>query len=83
MANINGSFGLRPLNKLGGGANSTGLTGYTQYEIASDNTGKLYHGQIVVPLRLKPLSMMTLVSCMSLRQTLRGQTRQRHAQVCF
>jgi hypothetical protein len=50
MANINGSFGLRPLNKLGGGANSTGLTGYTQYEIASDNTGKLYHGQIVVPL---------------------------------
>ncbi len=50
MANTNGSFGLRPLNKLGGGANSTGLTGYTSYEIASDNTGKIYHGQIVVPL---------------------------------
>ena len=50
MANINGSFGLRPLNKLGGGANSTGLTGYTSYEIASENTDKIYHGQIVVPL---------------------------------
>tara|TARA_R110000744_G_scaffold89956_3_gene174820 strand:- start:1934 stop:2578 length:645 start_codon:yes stop_codon:yes gene_type:complete len=50
MANTNGSFGLRPLNKLGGGANSTGLTGYTSYEIASDNTDKIYHGQIVVPL---------------------------------
>jgi len=50
MANINGSFGLRPLNKLGGGANSTGLTGYTQYEIANGNTDKLYHGQIVIPL---------------------------------
>ena len=50
MANTNGSFGLRPLNKLGGGANSTGLTGYTQYEIASGNTDKIYHGQIVVPL---------------------------------
>jgi hypothetical protein len=50
MANINGSFGLRPLSKLGGGANSTGLTGYTPYEIANGNTDKLYHGQIVVPL---------------------------------
>tara|TARA_R110002096_G_scaffold113946_2_gene247659 strand:- start:354 stop:998 length:645 start_codon:yes stop_codon:yes gene_type:complete len=50
MANTNGSFGLRPLNKLGGGANSTGLTGYTPYEIASDNSDKIYHGQIVVPL---------------------------------
>jgi hypothetical protein len=50
MANINGSFGLRPIAKLGGGSNSTGLTGYTPYEIASDNAGKLYTGQIVVPL---------------------------------
>jgi hypothetical protein len=50
MANINGSFGLRPISKLGGGSNSTGLTGYTPYEIASDNSGKLYTGQIVVPL---------------------------------
>jgi hypothetical protein len=50
MANSNGSFGLRPISKLGGGSNSTGLTGYTPYEIASDNAGKLYHGQIVVPL---------------------------------
>ena len=50
MANINGSFGLRPLSKLGGGSNSTGLTGYTPYEIASDNTDKIYHGQLVIPL---------------------------------
>ena len=44
MANINGSFGLRPLSKLGGGSNSTGLTGYTPYEIANGNTDKIYHG---------------------------------------
>ena len=50
MANTNGSFGLRPLSKLGGGANSTGLTGYTPYEIASDNTDKIYQGQVVIPL---------------------------------
>ena len=50
MANSNGSFGLRPLSKLGGGANSTGLTGYTPYEIASDNSDKIYHGQLVIPL---------------------------------
>ena len=29
MANINGSFGLRPISKLGGATNSTGVTGYT------------------------------------------------------
>jgi|TARA_R110000803_G_scaffold203491_1_gene269090 hypothetical protein len=50
MANINGSFGLRPISKLGGGANSTGVTGYTPYEIANGNTNKLYHGQVVIPL---------------------------------
>jgi len=50
MANSNGSFGLRPLSKLGGGANSTGLTGYTPYEIANGNTDKIYHGQLVIPL---------------------------------
>ena len=50
MTNTNGSFGLRPLNKLGGGANSTGLTGYTPYEIANGNTDKIYQGQVVIPL---------------------------------
>ena len=50
MANLNGSFGLRPISKLGGGSNSTGLTGYTPYEIASGNTDKIYHGQVVIPL---------------------------------
>ena len=38
MANINGAFGLRPIAKLGQGSNSTGFTGYTPYEIASDNS---------------------------------------------
>ena len=50
MANSNGSFGLRPISKLGGGANSTGLTGYTPYEIANGNSDKIYHGQLVIPL---------------------------------
>ena len=50
MANSNGSFGLRPISKLGGGTNSTGLTGYTPYEIANGNTDKIYHGQLVIPL---------------------------------
>ena len=50
MANINGSFGLRPLSKLGSNANSTGVSGYTMYEIANGNTNKLYHGMPVIPL---------------------------------
>ena len=50
MANINGAFGLRPIAKVGSNTNSTGVTGYTQYEIASGNTNALYHGQPVIPL---------------------------------
>jgi len=50
MANSNGSFGLRPLNKMGGGANSTATSNYSLYEIANGNTNKLYHGQPVIPL---------------------------------
>jgi hypothetical protein len=50
MANINGAFGLRPLAKVGSNTNSTGVTGYTQYEIANANTNALYHGQPVIPL---------------------------------
>ena len=50
MANINGSFGLRPLSKLGGAANSTATSNYSLYEIANGNTNKLYHGQPVIPL---------------------------------
>ena len=38
------------MNKLGGAVNSTGVTGYTPYEIASDNSDKIYHGQVVIPL---------------------------------
>ena len=50
MANLNGSFGLRPIAKMGQGSNSTGLSNYTQYEIANGNTDKIYHGQPVIPL---------------------------------
>jgi len=50
MANINGSFGLRPLSKLGSGANSTGGSGYSLYEIANGETDKIYHGTPVVPV---------------------------------
>ena len=50
MANSNGSFGLRPLSKMGSAANSTGLSNYSMYEIANGNTDKLYHGEPVIPL---------------------------------
>ena len=50
MANLNGSFGLRPIAKMGQGSNSTGLSNYTQYEIANGNTDKIYHGPPVIPL---------------------------------
>ena len=50
MANTNGSFGLRPLNKMGGGANSTGISTYSKYEIANGLTDKLFHGEPVIPL---------------------------------
>ena len=50
MANTNGSFGLRPLNKMGSAANSTGMSNYSMYEIANGNTSKFYHGEPVIPL---------------------------------
>ena len=50
MANINGSFGLRPIAKLGQGANSTGNANYTMYEIANGNTNAIYKGSPVIPL---------------------------------
>jgi hypothetical protein len=50
MANINGAFGLRPIAKLGSSTNSTGVGGYTMYEIASGNSNAIYHGTPVIPL---------------------------------
>jgi hypothetical protein len=47
MPNINGAFGLRPLNKLGQNSNSTGMT---EYRIASNNTNAIYEGSPVIPL---------------------------------
>ena len=50
MANINGAFGLRPIAKVGQNSNSTGVSGYTQYEIASGNSNVIYFGTPVIPL---------------------------------
>ena len=50
MANANGAFGLRPIAKVGQNSNSTGVSGYTQYEIASGNSNVIYQGSPVIPL---------------------------------
>jgi hypothetical protein len=50
MANANGSFGLRPISKLGQNTNSTGASGYTLYEIAAGNSNAIYQGSPVIPL---------------------------------
>ena len=50
MANSNGAFGLRPIAKVGQNSNSTGVSGYTQYEIASGNSNVIYQGSPVIPL---------------------------------
>lgn len=50
MANANAAFGLKPIQKMGSGANSTGGGNYTMYEIANGNTNKIYAGAPVIPL---------------------------------
>ncbi|RPF78506.1 MAG: hypothetical protein CBC65_010435 [Rhodothermaceae bacterium TMED105] len=50
MANANGSFGLRPVSKLGQNVNSTGASGYTLYEIANGNSNAIFQGSPVIPL---------------------------------
>ena len=50
MANTNGAFGLRPIAKVGSNSNSTGVSGYTMYEIASGNSNVIYQGSPVIPL---------------------------------
>ena len=50
MANANGAFGLRPIAKVGQNSNSTGVSGYTQYEIANGNSNVIYQGSPVIPL---------------------------------
>ena len=47
MANSNGSFGLRPIGKIGQSTNSTGLS---EYRIASDNSNPMFQGMAVIPL---------------------------------
>jgi len=50
MANTNGAWGLRPVAKMGQNSNSTGVSGYTQYEIANGNSNAIYFGTPVIPL---------------------------------
>ena len=50
MANLNGSWGLKPVAKVGQNSNSTGVSGYTQYEIANANSNVIYTGTPVIPL---------------------------------
>jgi len=47
MANTNGSFGLRPVGKMGQNPNNSGVT---EYRIASGNTNAIYQGSPVIPL---------------------------------
>ena len=50
MANINGAVGLRPIAKVGQNGNSMGVSGYSTYEIASDNSNSIFQGSPVIPL---------------------------------
>jgi|TARA_R100001530_G_scaffold76893_1_gene53961 hypothetical protein len=50
MANTNGAWGLKPVAKMGQNSNSTGVSGYTQYEIANANSNVIYFGSPVIPL---------------------------------
>ena len=50
MANTNGAWGLRPVGKMGQKSNSTGVSGYTFYEIANGNSNVIYFGTPVIPL---------------------------------
>ena len=50
MANINGAFGLRPIAKVGQNVNSMGVSGYSTYEIASDNSNSIFQGSPVITL---------------------------------
>ena len=47
MANSNGAFGLRPIGKVGSGANTTGTS---EYRIATTNSNAIYQGSPVIPL---------------------------------
>tara|TARA_R100000687_G_scaffold53928_1_gene42813 strand:+ start:565 stop:1209 length:645 start_codon:yes stop_codon:yes gene_type:complete len=50
MANTNGAWGLKPVGKMGQNSNSTGVSGYTMYEIANGNSTAIYQGSPVIPV---------------------------------
>ena len=47
MANIETSYGLRPLSRQGASTSSTGMT---EYRITSSNSNPIFHGMMVIPL---------------------------------
>ena len=47
MANIDSSYGLRPISRQGSSVSSTGMT---EYRIAAGNTNPIFHGMAVIPL---------------------------------
>ena len=47
MANVNGSFGLRPLGVVGQAPSNQGMT---EYRIASGLASSIFQGQLVIPL---------------------------------
>ena len=58
MANTNGAWGLRAISKVGSNSNSTGGSGYTMYEVASDNSTAIYQGSPVIPLATGYISLV-------------------------
>ena len=47
MANIDSSYGLRPISRQGSSVSSNGMT---EYRIAAGNTNPIFHGMAVIPL---------------------------------
>ncbi len=47
MANIDSSYGLRPISRQGSSVSSNGMT---EYRIAVGNTNPIFHGMAVIPL---------------------------------
>ena len=47
MANIDSSYGLRPISRQGSSVSSNGMT---EYRVAVGNTNPIFHGMAVIPL---------------------------------
>lgn len=58
MANANSAFGLKPYMKSGSNSNSTGVGGYSHYEIKNDNSTAIFNGSVVIPLSTGFISLV-------------------------